>query len=374
MSGLLLGILEDGPEVRLLREASPTHLHLAGADRRAYAREEATPGDTGPGDSSCKAASGSCLQREMQPGGPRSTHGSRQHTTRGCRVVVLLWVSGGRWPGAGAALADPAAHQGRGTGRDRGSRARASLGARVPARTAACSSPSVPDGCGSSDRTAGSPSRSRGAAGPGERAGRPARRRAGPELRRRTGSSISRTPSRAKAGRGDGGGARAAGRGPARRRPGDLPAAAEGGGRRPLRLATRVRPRRHAVRHPGRSRWSTASRRRTSRVGLGKIVRINAGRLGARRTIRSSARTGVRPEIWSYGHRNVQARGAPSRDRAALDRRARRARRRRAEPSRGRQELWLAGDHVRRRLLGRARSARARRRPGWSSRCTTGIR
>ncbi len=40
---------------------------------------------------------------------------------------------------------------------------------------------------------------------------------------------------------------------------------------------------------------------------LGKIVRASTRTARSRRTIRSSARTACGPEIWSFGHRNIQA-------------------------------------------------------------------
>ena len=66
--------------------------------------------------------------------------------------------------------------------------------------------------------------------------------------------------------------------------------------------------RRHAVRHDGRpvdhrgphagaEAWTACSARSSASTPTARC----------RRTIRSSARTGVRPEIWSIGHRNMQA-------------------------------------------------------------------
>ena len=60
---------------------------------------------------------------------------------------------------------------------------------------------------------------------------------------------------------------------------------------------------------------------------LGKIVRINPdGSIPKDNPFVGKA--GVRPEIWSFGHRNIQGGGAASRDRRALGGRARHARRR----------------------------------------------
>jgi glucose/arabinose dehydrogenase len=107
-------------------------------------------------------------------------------------------------------------------------------------------------------------------------------------------------------------------------------------------------------------------------VGFGKIVRINADG-SVPRDNPFVGRTGARPEIWSYGHRNVQA--------AAL------------HPETG--QLWTVehgargGDELNHPEAGRTTagpssptasttrgraSARARRSPAWSSRSTTGTR
>ena len=124
----------------------------------------------------------------------------------------------------------------------------------------------------------------------------------------------------------------------------------EGG--EPLRLAPRVR----AATARCSSRRATGSsyrdRRRTSPIDIGKVVRINPdGSVPRGQSVRRPRRRAagdlvVRPSQHA-------GRRAPSRDRAAVDRRARRARRRRAESSRGGQELRLAGDHLRRGLLRR---------------------
>ena len=105
---------------------------------------------------------------------------------------------------------------------------------------------------------------------------------------------------------GDRGRARPARRGRARGREGDLPAAAEGGGERPLRLAPGLRARRQAVHHPGRPPGATGNRRRTSTRGSGSwSASIPTAR--SRTTTRSSGRAARGPEIYSYGHRSMQA-------------------------------------------------------------------
>ena len=92
---------------------------------------------------------------------------------------------------------------------------------------------------------------------------------------------------------------------------------------------------------------------------LGKIVRIHPERRRCRRTTRSSDQDGALPEIWSYGHRNIQAAAINPGDRRALGDRARPARRRRAEHPRGRQELRLADRLLRRELQRHAGRQRA---------------
>ncbi len=81
---------------------------------------------------------------------------------------------------------------------------------------------------------------------------------------------------------------------------------------------------------------------------LGKLVRIMAD---GSPYAGNPKKPGWRPEIWSIGHRNVQGAALNPADRQAVDRRARRARRRRDQHPRGRQELRLAGHHLRPRLL-----------------------
>ena len=72
---------------------------------------------------------------------------------------------------------------------------------------------------------------------------------------------------------------------------------------------------------------------------FGKVVRLN-------RWLRAQdnpfvGRSGAKPEIWSYGHRNVQA-ATSTRHRQALDHRTWSEGRRRTEPAATGQELWLA--------------------------------
>ena len=76
----------------------------------------------------------------------------------------------------------------------------------------------------------------------------------------------------------------------------------------PLRRPAGVRPRRHAVRHAWASARSPrdACRRSGWTACSGKIVRINAdGSIPKDNPF--VGKEGVRPEIWSIGHRNVQA-------------------------------------------------------------------
>ena len=138
--------------------------------------------------------------------------------------------------------------------------------------------------------------------------------------------------------------------GAARGREGHLPPGAGRRQRPPLRLAPRLRAGRHAVHHDRRAQLSCATRRRTrpttsarssASIADGTIPADNPKRrrLGAGGLVdRPSQRAG---------------RGARPETRQAVDGRARRAGRRRAEPSRGRQELRLAGHHLRHRLLRR---------------------
>ena len=65
---------------------------------------------------------------------------------------------------------------------------------------------------------------------------------------------------------------------------------------------------------------------------------------------------GAYPTIWSYGHRNPQGLARNPVDRRALRRGARPAGRRRDQPGAPRQELRLAGHHLRHELRRHARS------------------
>ena len=75
-------------------------------------------------------------------------------------------------------------------------------------------------------------------------------------------------------------------------------------------------------------------------------------RLASRRTTRSSARPGVRPEIWSFGHRNVQAAALHPTTGELWESRARHARRRRGQHRAQGQGLRLADDRLRHRVPG----------------------
>ena len=107
---------------------------------------------------------------------------------------------------------------------------------------------------------------------------------------------------------------------------------------------------------------------------IGKIVRINAdGSIPKDNPF--VGKEGVRPEIWSIGHRNIAGGDAASDHGRAVGSRARHARRRRDQHRAQGQGLRLADDRLRHRVQGRRRSpAASPRRRGWSSRCTTGIR
>ena len=83
-------------------------------------------------------------------------------------------------------------------------------------------------------------------------------------------------------------------------------------------------------------------------------------------------RNDAKPEIWSYGHRNLQG-AALDGIRPLLDPRTRRARRRRNQRTGGRQELWLAHHHVWRRLQRRQDRRRHAARRAWNSPFTIGI-
>ena len=85
---------------------------------------------------------------------------------------------------------------------------------------------------------------------------------------------------------------------------------------------------------------------------LGKIVRINAdGSIPKDNPF--VGKEGVRPEIWSFGHRNVQAAALQPDDRRAVGSRARHARRRRDQHRAQGQGLRLADDRLRHRVPGR---------------------
>ena len=129
---------------------------------------------------------------------------------------------------------------------------------------------------------------------------------------------------------------------------GDLPAGAVVCLEQPLRLAHRLHARRLPVRDAGRPLLGPR-RGAEPRQPPGQAGAHHARRQPLRR--QSRRKPGWRPEIWSIGHRNVQGAALHPADRQAVDHRARRARRRRDQRARGRQELRLAGHHLRARLL-----------------------
>ena len=136
------------------------------------------------------------------------------------------------------------------------------------------------------------------------RPGRAARRGAEPRLR----PGPPRLPVLRRAGRGrrgHRGGARAPRRERPRGHPGDLAPGAQGHGSESLGLAARVPARRHALRHPGRAIRSISTARRISPPRWARSC-ASMATAPSRATIPSSAATGARPEIWSYGHRNIR--------------------------------------------------------------------
>ena len=113
---------------------------------------------------------------------------------------------------------------------------------------------------------------------------------------------------------------------------------------------------------------------------LGKSSRQDRARSSptarCRTTIRSSAASDAKPEIWSYGHRNAQGAAIHPVTGKLWEHEHGAAGRRRGQHSRDRQELRLAGDRLRRQLRA-ARQDRQRqstRSPAWSSRSNTGCR
>ena len=142
-----------------------------------------------------------------------------------------------------------------------------------------------------------------------------------------------------------------------------------------LRLPPRLRRRGPCVHHHGRALHRGGAR---ARPGPGRGLRQGdpprARRLGpgGQPVRRGGRRRRERLELRPPQH---PERGDPSRDRGALDRRARPAGRRRDQPDRAGRELRLAGRQLRRELRrhpGRRRRARAPRAS--SSRATTGTR
>ncbi len=252
-----------------------------------------------------------------------------------------------------------------------GDRPRASVGTRVPA--------GWPD---ARDRAAGPPANRRPerpavrvacrcAQGLRERAGGPARRRPVTAIRNRSPC----LPLVLGAGRrGRRHGCRA---GPprcerARECRGHLAPDAEGVRTEPLGFATGVRARRHTVRDHGRSLQLSRSRAGSvhhDRQGRAdQCRRLDPGGQPVRQARRCAPRDlVVRPPQPAGGR-------AASGDRPAVDGRARCARRRRAEPPAARAQLWLAGDHLRRRLFRREDRRGHGESRAWSSPSTTGIR
>ena len=142
-----------------------------------------------------------------------------------------------------------------------------------------------------------------------------------------------------------------------------------------LRQPPRVRPRRHAVRHDGRS-----VRHAGPHAGPESRHADRQGRADQRRRLHSQdnpfvGKAGVRQEIWSYRPSQHSGSDAESDHGRALDRRTRHARRRRDQhPAQG-QGLRVADDRLRHRVPGRPDHRQpSRRRTAWSSRSTTGIR
>ena len=141
--------------------------------------------------------------------------------------------------------------------------------------------------------------------------------------------------------------------------------------RRPLRIEARVRQGRHAL-HERRRAQRPCPRAEPNLHG-GKILRLkDDGTVPPDNPFVGKAE--YKPEIFTYGHRNVQGARRPSRHRRDLGNRARAAGWRRAQPGRGRQELRLAGRHARPRRTAARSSARSRRRKASSSRSCSGRR
>ena len=163
------------------------------------------------------------------------------------------------------------------------------------------------------------------------------------------------------------------GEGGAGERAGDLPAAAQGRAATATSARGWCSPATASCSSPRATGRATGSRRRTWSSGLGKLVRINPdGSIPDDNPF--VGKSGARPEIYSLRAPQHAGGGAAPGDRAALDGRARRAGRRRAQPSRGGEELRLAGHHLRHRLLRRQDRRGHREGRGWSSRSTTGTR
>ncbi len=119
-------------------------------------------------------------------------------------------------------------------------------------------------------------------------------------------------------------------------------------------------------------RYGQRERAQDLSTTIGKVVRINADGSMPRDNPFVGPRRGAARDLVA---RPPQRPGGGARPpRRAVDGRARRARRRRAQQPAARQELRLAGHHLRGGLLGRAHRDRHRAGRAWSSPSTTGIR
>ena len=114
--------------------------------------------------------------------------------------------------------------------------------------------------------------------------------------------------------------------------------------RQPFRLASRLRPRRQAVRHPRRALHLRARPGPHQSTSARSCASIPTAR--CRRTIPSSGRRMSSPEIWSYGHRNPQGAAINPEDRQAVGERIRPDGRRRAQHPESWRKLRLAGGEL----------------------------
>ena len=198
-----------------------------------------------------------------------------------------------------------------------------------------------------------------------QRAGRAARRRAGPDfaasgarlslLRRAARRQQQRHQRRPRQAR------RRGRRRAARRRAGDLPAGAVATRRASISARASSSRATASLFVTLGDRYSARDEAQNPANHLGKLVRIMPDGSPLRRQPQED-----RLAAGDLVDRPPQraGRGAQPRDRQAVDHRARRARRRRDQRARSRQELRLAGDHLRPRLHATSRSARARHKAG----------